>query len=407
MIEVLRNRVYRALLSAQVIALLGTGLLTVALGLLAFDLAGDAAGLILGTALTIKMVAYVGVAPVVAALIDRLPKKTVLVGADMIRLAIALMLPTVTEVWQIYLLVFVLQSASATFTPAFQSLIPAVLPEAREYTRALALSRLAYDLEALLSPLIAVAMLTLVSYNNLFIGTALGFAASAALILVTAIPRPQAPAVASSFWRRLPSGVAVFWRTPSLRFLMVTNVVVAAGTAIVLVNSVVYVKGSYALDDAALAVTLGAFGLGSLIVAVNIPRIVDRVGVIRTMLTGTVVVVAALSAAVPVSVAAATTATGWWWLLATWLMLGVGTSLINTPSARLLADASSAENRNLVYTAQFALSHACFLVTYPLAGWAGAISLPVAAGVLATLGALGCVTAYRMARRLHVLGLYV
>ena len=44
MIGVLRNRTYRTLFGAQVVALLGTGLLTVALGLLAFDLAGAAAG---------------------------------------------------------------------------------------------------------------------------------------------------------------------------------------------------------------------------------------------------------------------------------------------------------------------------------------------------------------------------
>ena len=39
--------------------------MTVALGLLAFKIAGDKAGAVLGTALAIKMVAYVGVAPVV------------------------------------------------------------------------------------------------------------------------------------------------------------------------------------------------------------------------------------------------------------------------------------------------------------------------------------------------------
>lgn len=63
MIQVLRDPTYRSLFTAQVMALVGTGLLTVALGLLAFDLAGGAAGSVMGTALTIKMVAYVGVSP--------------------------------------------------------------------------------------------------------------------------------------------------------------------------------------------------------------------------------------------------------------------------------------------------------------------------------------------------------
>ena len=48
MVDVLKNRTYRHLFAAQVIALTGTGLLTVALGLLAFELAGERAGAVLG-----------------------------------------------------------------------------------------------------------------------------------------------------------------------------------------------------------------------------------------------------------------------------------------------------------------------------------------------------------------------
>ena len=100
-LEVLKNPTYAKLFSAQIIALLGTGLLTVALGLLAFDIAGGDAGVILGTALTIKMVAYVAVSPVITALTARLPQKTVLIVADVVRAAVAVGLPFVTEAWQI------------------------------------------------------------------------------------------------------------------------------------------------------------------------------------------------------------------------------------------------------------------------------------------------------------------
>ena len=93
MLEVLKNPTYAKLFSAQIIALLGTGLLTVALGLLAFDIAGGDAGVILGTALTIKMVAYVAVSPVITALTARLPQKTVLIVADVVRAAVAVGLP--------------------------------------------------------------------------------------------------------------------------------------------------------------------------------------------------------------------------------------------------------------------------------------------------------------------------
>ncbi len=398
MLRVFRNPTYAKLFSAQVIALLGTGLLTVALGLLAFDIAGDAAGSVLGTALTIKMVAYVGVAPLIAAVVDRLPKKAVLVTADLIRLAIAVMLPFVTEAWQIYVLVFVLQSASATFTPAFQSLIPSVLPEPEDYTRALSLSRLAYDLEALLSPTIAAALLTLISYNNLFVGTAVAFACSAILVLLSRLPARTDDGPVLPFWQRLPLGAKVFARTPTLRFLMLTNIVVAAGTAIVLVNSVVYARGVFGLGDQSLALALACYGMGSLVVALNIPWLVDKLGVIRTMITGAVVITAGLAVAVIVTAVATSTGAGWYVLLGTWVLLGIGTSLVNTPSSRLLADASTTANRNLVYTAQFALSHACFLVTYPIAGWLGAANLTGAAIALLILAAVVGAIAVAFAR---------
>ncbi|EMB4355599.1 MFS transporter, partial [Pseudomonas aeruginosa] len=154
MLSVLNNRTYRHLFTAQVIALVGTGLMTVALGLLAYELAGADAGAVLGTALAIKMLAYAGVAPVAQAFADRLPRRSLLVALDLVRAAVALCLPFVTEVWQIYLLIFVLQAASAGFTPTFQATIPDILPDEEDYTKALSLSRLAYDLESLISPML-------------------------------------------------------------------------------------------------------------------------------------------------------------------------------------------------------------------------------------------------------------
>lgn len=174
MLDVLRVVEFRRLYTAQVIALIGTGLLTVALGLLAYDLAGADAGVVLGTALVIKMGAYVFVAPVIAAVVERVPRKVVMVSADLIRAGIAVMLPFVTATWQIYILIFVLQAASVTFTPTFQSVIPAVLPDTSDYTKGLSLSRLAYDMQSVLSPVLAAALLTVISYHSLFVGTVVG-----------------------------------------------------------------------------------------------------------------------------------------------------------------------------------------------------------------------------------------
>ncbi|MDP9934552.1 MFS family permease [Paenarthrobacter nicotinovorans] len=395
MLSVLRDRTYRRLFSAQVVALIGTGLLTVALGLLAFDLAGSSAGAVMGTALTIKMLAYVGFAPVINALVARLPKKPVLIAADLVRAAMALCLPFITEAWQIYVVIFLLQSASATFTPAFQSLIPTVLKKERDYTHALSLSRLAYDMEALVSPAAAALLLTLVSYNNLFLGTVFGFLFSAGMVAATTLPKIAGDTgTAGSLWHRTTLGARIFWKNRRLRSLLALNLVVAAPTALVLVNSVVYVRDVLHRPETDLALALACFGVGSMIVAITAPRVLERFGDRAVMLTGAALIPVALAGATAVTFLA-TPEVGWWWLLGLWFLLGASNSTILTPSSRLLRDASTEATRPYVFTAQFSLSHACYILAYPLAGWLGAAAgLAWAAAALTILAILGSTGAF-------------
>jgi MFS family permease len=393
MLSVLSNGTYRRLFLAQVVALIGTGLLTVALGLLAFDLAGSNAGAVMGTALLIKMLAYVGLAPVINALVARLPKKPVLIGADLVRAAMALCLPFITEAWQIYIVIFLLQSASAAFTPAFQSLIPTVLKDERDYTRALSLSRLAYDMEALVSPAAAALLLAVLSYNNLFLGTVAGFLFSALMVMITVLPRTAVvEGPASSVWHRTTLGARLFWVDRRLRSLLALNLVVSAPTALVLVNTVVYVRDVLHRPDTDLALALACFGIGSMVVALSAPRLLERAGNRGVMLTGAAIIPCALAGATA-AIFLVPPAAGWWWLLLLWFLLGAGNSTILTPSSRLLRDASTEATRPYVFTAQFSLSHACYIVAYPLAGWVGAAAglgwAALALTILAILGSAG------------------
>lgn len=386
MLDVLRDSAYRKLFSAQVIALVGTGLLTVALGLLAFDLAGSDAGLVLGTALTIKMLAYVGVAPVVSAITGRIARKKVLIGADVARAAVALSLPFVGEIWQIYVLIFVLQAASATFTPTFQAVIPEVLPDEGQYTRALSLSRLAYDLEALVSPALAAALLTVMSYHNLFVGTFVGFVGSALLVLATSFPS-RAPVAAAPFLDRLTRGARIFWRVRELRSLLFLNLVVATSTAMVIVNTVVLVQGRLERPQTDVAILLAAYGGGSMVVALCLPKVLDRSPDRTVMLTGAAILPVGL-VAVAVITAMDTGTPQWIALIGAWAVLGAATALVSTPSSRLLRRASDEADRPAFFAAQFSLSHACFILTYPTAGVLGAlVGLPWTAVVLAAVGA--------------------
>ena len=386
MLTVLSNRTYRRLFAAQVVALVGTGLATVALGLLAWDLAGGNAGQVLGTALAIKMVAYVTLSPVAQAFADRVSRRSLLVTLNLIRAIVAAALPFVTEVWQVYGLIFLLQAASAGFTPAFQATIPDVLPDEEDYTKALALSRLAYDLESLLSPMLAAALLTVVGFPVLFGGTVIGFAASAALVLSVTLPWPK-PAEERGVWTRITRGSRIYLATPRLRALLALSFSAAAAGAMVIINTVVLVRQDLGLSDEALALTLAAFGAGSMVAALGLPRLLETVSDRRVLLIGTAGMTLALAG---VGVTAAVYGLGWHWLLVAWFLVGAGYSAAVTPAGRLLRRSGHAEDRPALFAAQFALSHACFLITYPLAGWLQAAHGNVTAMLaLAALSAIG------------------
>lgn len=390
MLGVLRHRTYRHLFAAQVVALVGTGLATVALGLLAYDLAGEDAGAVLGTALAIKMVAYVTLAPLAAALARHASPRALLVGLDLVRAAVVLFLPFVTDVWQVYVLVLLLQAASAAFTPAFQATIPDVLPDEEDYTRALSLSQLASDFETLLSPLLAAALLTVVSFPALFGGTVAGFLLSALLVLTVRLPARAAPPEEEGTWRAATKGLRVMWRTPRLRGSLALELAVAAAGSMVLVNTVVLVRDRLALGEAQVALALGAFGGGSMLAALLTHWLLDRApgdAPERTvMLGGGALMVGGVALAAGAGSLPA--------LMALWAVVGFGFALTQTPIGRLLVRSARAADRPALYAAQFALSHAAWLLAYPLAGWVGAErGLGAAFAALTALGLLGLLAA--------------
>ena len=388
MLKTLRSLTFRHLFAAQIVALLGTGLATVALGLLAWQLAGDNAGAVLGTALAIKMIAYVTLAPVAAAVAERLPRRDFLVALDLIRAGVIACLPFVDQVWQIYLLIFFLQAASAGFTPAFQAVIPDVLKDEDDYTNALSLLRLAEDLEQLASPMIAAALLTVVSFPVLFAGTVVGFVASALLVMTASLP-VRVRSENSHFWADVTKGIRIYTRTPRLRGLMVMEAAVAAAGAMVYVNTVVLVQARLGLGEESVALAFAGFGAGSMVAAFLLPRILERLQDRPVMIGGAGLMVAGV-ALVPLVGGLAS-------LIALWALIGFGFSVTQTPIGRIINRSAREADRGAVFAAQFALSHACWLATYPLAGWVGAgAGLSVAALTLAAIGAAGLAAVPRL-----------
>jgi MFS family permease len=377
------HRDYRHLFAAQLVALFGTGLATVALGLLAYQLAGADAGAVLGTALAIKMVTYVVIAPIAGAYADQVPRRIFLVCLDSMRALVVLALPFVDQIWQIYVLIVVLQSASAAFTPTFQAALPDILPEEKDYTAALSASQLASTMESLLSPLLAAMALSVMSFHWLFAGTSMGFVCSAILVCTSRIPNATRAYVSGAFDRTI-AGLREYLRTPELRGVLGLNLVVAAVGSVVMVNTVNYVQDTLGRSQPSVAILLAANGIGTIVAAVMLPKLINRYADRNIMFAGGGILLIAIVGLVLLP-------QGWSTALASWGIIGVGTGLVLTPTGRLLRHA---KDRSAIFAAQFSLSHFCWLIAYPIAGWfATELGFTATWSILGGLATLGLVSA--------------
>ena len=162
------------------------------------------------------------------------------------------------------------------------------------------------------------------------------------------------------------------------------------------VNTVVIVKGM-GLGQRDVALTLAAFGGGSITAALTLPRILDRIADRTVMLVAAAVLTLALAALAAITATMQPGPAYWHVLLGGWLVLGVAYSASVTPSGRLLRRSANADDRPALFAAQFALSHVCWLVCYPLAGQLGArVGMEAAFGAMAILAAIGTLVAVRL-----------
>ncbi len=363
------KRSYYRLFAAYVIALFATGISTVALALLAFDLAGDDSGAVIGTALSLKMLAYVLAAPVVTILTERLPRKDLLIALDAIRAASLIPLLFVTQVWQIYALVFVFALASATFGFVYLAVVPYLLGSAEDYTQSLARSRIASELDGPISPLLAAGLLVAVAVAGVFAIAAGAFVLSALLVKTANLPRHVA-ARRDGLWKKLLRGPRLFVRVPEFRAVIALDVAVALATAMVMVNTVVIVQGLFDLQRDGTALAFFAFGMGSITGALLLPFVLVRVPERRVMLIGAVTLTTGL--------AFGALQTGLVGLLTLWVVIGFGVAWALTPVTYLIRRLAAPADLQTLFAAQMSIANGCLLVAYALTGWLGAsLGMPV------------------------------
>lgn len=83
--------------------------------------------------------------------------------------------------------------------------------------------------------MLAAALLTVMSFHWLFSGTAIGFIASALLVLSVRLPRTKAVERRDGIYAKTTRGVRIYFKTPRLRGLLAVTLAAAAASAMVIV----------------------------------------------------------------------------------------------------------------------------------------------------------------------------
>ena len=373
MLSVLSEKSFRNLFFAQNFSLLGNGLATIAISLLAFDLAGRNAALILSGLFTIKMLIYVIFSPFAGAIADKFDTKKYLIIQDAIRAIAAFGLIFVREIWHLYIIIVLIYLSTAAFTPIYQSAIPKIFKDETDYTKALSLFRIAQDMENILSYALATLLLLFLNYNLLFVGTFIGYFVSALLISGIIFPflSKTSGKKEDNFSINLSLGIKRYLNISELRGLMFLNLAVSAGGSMILVNTIILVRSSLELSEIAFSITMLVFGAGCIFAAIIIPYLSKEMTVSRIMLAGS-----NLLSLVFVALAFWLILFDFIWfvLLSAWFISGFGYTLLLTPMGRVIRKVSSADEFSQVYSAQFSLSHLCWLFMYPLSGYLMTIS---------------------------------
>lgn len=194
--QLIRNRRYFPLWLGQLFSNLGDTLHYIALVIWVYQRTGSS--LVVAGTVFFEVLPVILFAPVAGVVIDRFPRKTVLVASDLVRATLVLGLLLTTELWQIYVIVFFLAAAGVFFNPAVNATLPTLLDE-QDLLAANSVSWSTGRLVQIIGAALAAGVIAAIGAEAAFVFNALTFFISALLLLL--LPVPAGRSVAGRGWR--------------------------------------------------------------------------------------------------------------------------------------------------------------------------------------------------------------
>ncbi len=173
--------------------------------MLVYSLTGSGLG-VSGVVLA-EILPVLALAPVAGAIVDRLPRVQVMIGADLIRAALAFALPFVDgSVAAVYAVAVGLSAGAVFFNPAAQSVVPAIVRERELVAANSGLWTAAVISQVVLAPLAGVVVAAF-GYTWAFWMNAASYLASAAVLRRLSLPAAPAATARAPWYAQAREGI--------------------------------------------------------------------------------------------------------------------------------------------------------------------------------------------------------
>jgi MFS family permease len=197
-----------------------------------------------------------------ASLVDRLPRRRLLIGADLVRFAVFAALPLAGSAAVIVALAAVAGFATGFFRPALYAGLPNLVSD-EELANANSILQTMENLTLAVGPILGGVLVATTGPDPAYLINAATFLASAALL--AGIPGrllQAATATGRGYWRDLSDGYALIRRSRALLTILAAWNVVMLATAASNVSEVVLAKDAFDAGDFGYGLLVGTTGIG-------------------------------------------------------------------------------------------------------------------------------------------------
>ena len=297
-----------------------------------------------------------------APLIDRFPRRRLMIVADLVRVVAvgSLVLVDTPSVAHLGVASVSLGAMGSLFQPSFAASLPNLVPRER-LVAANSLISATFHLAVMVGPMVGAILAMRLGSAVAFSVNAATFGVSALLVWSAKVPSSPGTAIGSRPLTALREGLSYSWRTPVVRGVLSVTCLVMLASAVRQPVELTFVQSVLGRSVATLGLLGGAWGAGMVAGSIAAPAVAQRwarehVLTVSIAVVGLAIIAASLTSALGI-------------IIVLWIVAGAGNASGAIAYETLLQEQTPDAVRGRVMGASEAVMEASYLAGVFLAGW--------------------------------------